>query len=95
MLLTEQMFIFFFFRENLAGDCFQGCLVVTCTLCGFISLVWLREQILHGGGPDWLEQLGNNNNGNNPNRVSQKVFSLIQLLTENFYLQSKLFMIQP
>ncbi|GFO07122.1 E3 ubiquitin-protein ligase march6 [Plakobranchus ocellatus] len=54
--------------ENLAGDCFQGCLVVTCTLCGFISLVWLREQILHGGGPDWLEQLGNNNNGNNPNR---------------------------
>ncbi|GFR79088.1 E3 ubiquitin-protein ligase MARCH6 [Elysia marginata] len=54
--------------ENLAGDCFQGCLVVTCTLCGFISLVWLREQILHGGGPDWLEQLGNNNNGDNPNR---------------------------
>ncbi|BFZ13209.1 hypothetical protein BsWGS_16248 [Bradybaena similaris] len=48
--------------ENLAGDCFQGCLVVTCTLCAFISLVWLREQILHGGGPDWLEQLGLPNN---------------------------------
>ena len=43
-------------RENLASDCFQGCFVVTCTLCAFISLVWLREQILHGGGPDWLEQ---------------------------------------
>ena len=42
-------------RENLASDCFQGCFVVTCTLCAFISLVWLREQILHGGGPDWLE----------------------------------------
>ncbi|XP_041375877.1 E3 ubiquitin-protein ligase MARCHF6-like [Gigantopelta aegis] len=42
--------------ENLAADCFQGCFVVTCTLCAFISLVWLREQILHGGGPDWLEQ---------------------------------------
>ncbi|PVD21136.1 hypothetical protein C0Q70_19302 [Pomacea canaliculata] len=42
--------------ENLASDCFQGCFVVTCTLCAFISLVWLREQILHGGGPDWLEQ---------------------------------------
>ena len=27
---------------------------------GFISLVWLREQILSGGGPDWLE--------NNPNQ---------------------------
>uniref|UniRef100_A0A2C9LZL1 RING-type E3 ubiquitin transferase n=1 Tax=Biomphalaria glabrata TaxID=6526 RepID=A0A2C9LZL1_BIOGL len=50
------------FRENLAGDCFQGCLVVTCTLCAFISLVWLREQILHGGGPEWLEQLGQPNN---------------------------------
>ncbi|KAH9515679.1 E3 ubiquitin-protein ligase march6 [Bulinus truncatus] len=48
--------------ENLAGDCFQGCLVVTCTLCAFISLVWLREQILHGGGPEWLEQLGQPNN---------------------------------
>ena len=29
---------------------------MACTLCAFISLVWLREQILHGGGPDWLEQ---------------------------------------
>ncbi|XP_037085050.1 E3 ubiquitin-protein ligase MARCHF6-like [Pollicipes pollicipes] len=42
--------------ENLLSDILQGCLVVTCTLCAFISLVWLREQILHGGGPDWLEQ---------------------------------------
>ncbi|KAF0310943.1 E3 ubiquitin-protein ligase MARCH6 [Amphibalanus amphitrite] len=42
--------------ENLLSDSLQGCLVVTCTLCAFISLVWLREQILHGGGPDWLEQ---------------------------------------
>ncbi|XP_052230850.1 E3 ubiquitin-protein ligase MARCHF6-like isoform X2 [Dreissena polymorpha] len=42
--------------ENLASDCFHGCFVVACTLCAFISLVWLREQILHGGGPDWLEQ---------------------------------------
>lgn len=50
--------------ENLLSDCFQGCFVVTCTLCTFISLVWLREQILHGGGPDWLEHdlLPPNNN---------------------------------
>ena len=41
-------------RENVVGDCFQGCFVVTCTLCAFISLVWLREQILHGGGPEWV-----------------------------------------
>ena len=29
--------------------------MVTCTLCAFISLVWLREQIVHGGPPNWLE----------------------------------------
>uniref|UniRef100_A0AAY4A7Z0 E3 ubiquitin-protein ligase MARCHF6 n=1 Tax=Denticeps clupeoides TaxID=299321 RepID=A0AAY4A7Z0_9TELE len=42
--------------ENLLADCLQGCFVVTCTLCAFISLVWLREQIVHGGAPIWLEQ---------------------------------------
>ncbi|XP_032586850.2 E3 ubiquitin-protein ligase MARCHF6 [Drosophila mojavensis] len=42
--------------ENLAADAFRGCFVVTCTLLSFIGLVWLREQILHGGGPDWLER---------------------------------------
>ncbi|XP_054719547.1 E3 ubiquitin-protein ligase MARCHF6-like isoform X2 [Uloborus diversus] len=42
--------------ENLLSDSLYGCCVVTCTLCAFISLVWLREQILHGGGPEWLEQ---------------------------------------
>ncbi|XP_062986295.1 E3 ubiquitin-protein ligase MARCHF6 [Elgaria multicarinata webbii] len=42
--------------ENLLADCLRGCFVVTCTLCAFISLVWLREQIVHGGAPQWLEQ---------------------------------------
>ncbi|XP_072297084.1 E3 ubiquitin-protein ligase MARCHF6-like isoform X3 [Eucyclogobius newberryi] len=42
--------------QNLLADCLQGCFVVTCTLCAFISLVWLREQIVHGGAPQWLEQ---------------------------------------
>ncbi|XP_068604928.1 E3 ubiquitin-protein ligase MARCHF6-like [Brachionichthys hirsutus] len=41
--------------ENLLSDCLQGCFVVACTLCTFISLIWLREQI-HGGAPQWLEQ---------------------------------------
>lgn len=45
-----------FHSENLLADCLQGCFVVTCTLCAFISLVWLREQIVHGGAPQWLEQ---------------------------------------
>ncbi|XP_050650024.1 E3 ubiquitin-protein ligase MARCHF6 isoform X1 [Macaca thibetana thibetana] len=43
--------------ENLLADCLQGCFVVTCTLCAFISLVWLREQIVHGGAPIWLEHV--------------------------------------
>jgi len=46
--------------ENVASDVFHGCFVVTCTLFAFIGLVWLREQILHGGGPDWLERDNNN-----------------------------------
>ncbi|XP_035209314.1 E3 ubiquitin-protein ligase MARCHF6-like isoform X2 [Stegodyphus dumicola] len=41
--------------ENILSDSLYGCCVVTCTLCAFISLVWLREQILHGGGPEWLD----------------------------------------
>lgn len=42
--------------ENITSDTFQGCFVVTCTLFAFAGLVWLREQILHGGGPDWLQR---------------------------------------
>uniref|UniRef100_A0A6P7GEV5 E3 ubiquitin-protein ligase MARCHF6 n=2 Tax=Diabrotica virgifera virgifera TaxID=50390 RepID=A0A6P7GEV5_DIAVI len=42
--------------ENITSDIFQGCFVVTCTLFAFAGLVWLREQILHGGGPDWLQR---------------------------------------
>lgn len=56
ILFSLIVFFFFFNRENLLADCLQGCFVVTCTLCAFISLVWLREQIVHGGAPQWLEQ---------------------------------------
>ncbi|KAL4708685.1 hypothetical protein ACJJTC_010630 [Scirpophaga incertulas] len=42
--------------ENLTKDVCSGCLVVFCTVFLFICLVWLREQILHGGGPDWIER---------------------------------------
>lgn len=41
--------------NNIISDIFNGCFVVMCTLCAFISLVWLREQILNGAGPEWLE----------------------------------------
>jgi len=44
-----------FSTDNVFTDILQGCAVVTLTLLAFIGLVWLREQILHGGGPAWLE----------------------------------------
>lgn len=42
--------------ENISSDVFHGCFVISCTLLTFLGLVWLREQILHAGGPDWLER---------------------------------------
>ncbi|XP_014238068.1 E3 ubiquitin-protein ligase MARCH6 [Trichogramma pretiosum] len=42
--------------ENISSDIFHGCFVISCTLFTFLGLVWLREQILHAGGPDWLER---------------------------------------
>lgn len=45
--------------ETLGSDLIRGCFVVTCTLLSFIGLIWLREQILHGGGPDWLDRNDN------------------------------------
>eukprot|EP00794_Sanderia_malayensis_P019103 gene19103-21018_t len=41
--------------SNLLSDCLKGCCVVGCSICAFIVLVWLREQIVVHGGPDWLE----------------------------------------
>lgn len=42
--------------ENLFSDGFYGCCVVIWTLCTFIFLIWLREQIIRVGAPDWLER---------------------------------------
>lgn len=33
---------------------FQGCFLLVIFICTFISLVWLREQIIHGGPHDFL-----------------------------------------
>lgn len=46
----------FFSTEHILSDVLRGCVVITCSLLAFIALVWLREQVLHGGGPDWLER---------------------------------------
>lgn len=61
--------------ENILVDIIQGGFVVLCSLAAFISLVWLREQILTGGGPDWLENVqpnpnNVNNNVNNANNAA-------------------------
>ena len=41
-------------RDNLILDNIYGLLVVFLSLVGFISLAWLRDQLLHGGAPAWL-----------------------------------------
>ena len=59
--------------DNIVSDILQGGFVVLCSLAAFISLVWLREQILSGGGPDWLEQNNNRPNPvNNPARIQRQ-----------------------
>lgn len=40
--------------ENAFTDCLFGVIVVAASVGGFIFLLWLREQILVHGGPDWL-----------------------------------------
>jgi len=59
--------------DNITTDILQGCAVVTLTLLAFIGLVWLREQIVHGGGPEWLDMDFDapNNANNNANPVQQ------------------------
>ncbi|EEB18578.1 ssm4 protein, putative [Pediculus humanus corporis] len=42
--------------QNIPSDVFHGCFVIICTLFAFMGMIWLREQIIHGGGPDWLER---------------------------------------
>uniref|UniRef100_A0A8C3B4Y3 RING-type E3 ubiquitin transferase n=1 Tax=Cyclopterus lumpus TaxID=8103 RepID=A0A8C3B4Y3_CYCLU len=83
--------------QNLLADSLQGCFVVTCTLCAFISLVWLREQIVHGGAPQWLDQnplplVPNQPNGPAPanevssvRRLQLTIFSPFQLFPFSFF----------
>lgn len=54
--------------DNIINDILQGGFVVLCSLAAFISLVWLREQILSGGGPDWLENIDQENQNVNNNQ---------------------------
>ena len=40
--------------NNIGQDIMHGCVIVACTLSAFISLLWLRIQVLHGDLPAWL-----------------------------------------
>ena len=59
--------------ENIISDILQGGFVVLCSLAAFISLVWLREQILSGGGPEWLENLAPHNIPPQPPHAAQPI----------------------
>ena len=41
-------------RYNLVVDNIYGLVIVFLALVCFISLAWLRDQLLHGGAPQWL-----------------------------------------
>ncbi|CAJ0594354.1 unnamed protein product [Cylicocyclus nassatus] len=53
-----------FRTEHVFPDIFKGCFLLIIFICTFISLVWLREQIIHGGPHDFL----NIERGEDPNR---------------------------
>lgn len=43
-----------FRTEQILPDVLKGCFLLIIFICTFISLVWLREQIIHGGPYDFL-----------------------------------------
>ncbi|WKX89983.1 hypothetical protein Q1695_009096 [Nippostrongylus brasiliensis] len=43
-----------FRTEHIFPDVFKGCILLSIFICTFISLVWLREQIVHGGPHEFL-----------------------------------------
>lgn len=63
------------FRENAFTDCLFGSLVVAVSVGGFIMVLWLREQILVHGGPDWLND-GNENHP--PFRLDEFIMNLVR-----------------
>ena len=41
--------------ENFASDVFYGVFIVLTSVAAFVALVWLREQIINGVAPEWME----------------------------------------
>lgn len=50
-----------FSTENILVDIVKGSVIVSIFLCTFISLVWLREQIMIGGLPAFMNLLETGN----------------------------------
>lgn len=48
--------VIFCCREDILFDCAHGLVIVLVSLLAFISIVWLRDQLVHGLGPNWLEE---------------------------------------
>lgn len=44
------------FRNNALLDCLYGIIVLLISLLGFISLVWLKDQLNNGLGHNWVEE---------------------------------------
>ena len=54
-------------------DSLLGLLIVVVSLLGFISLVWLRDQLTNGEGPEWLTTDQNNAQRQKEERKKNKV----------------------
>ncbi|KAM3720699.1 E3 ubiquitin-protein ligase [Dirofilaria immitis] len=66
-----------FSLDNLLIDCLKGCFIVSIFLCAFISLVWLREQIIHGGPQEWLNLEDNARDANAENALDDNVDAVV------------------
>ncbi|MCP9260373.1 E3 ubiquitin-protein ligase MARCH6 [Dirofilaria immitis] len=70
-----------FSLDNLLIDCLKGCFIVSIFLCAFISLVWLREQIIHGGPQEWLNLEDNARDANAENALDDNVDAVTAVMT--------------
>ena len=55
MYFTANLCVRVMYRENWFIDCVYGIVLVIVTLVGFVGLVWLKDQVGGGKGPDWHE----------------------------------------
>lgn len=54
MLSIFKCFFYLHFRDDLVFDSLFGLVIVVLSLLGFISLVWLKDQLSSEESPQWL-----------------------------------------